>query len=149
MHNSVSRKSSLLYIFKPNVSQCLFTLPHSLPSLSLYTFPLHSPSLFAIMLPHSPPPSINLPHPFRLVTLAGILVFAVPFSNLHRTCRRWLQVCCSIVLLFCVAFVLWEMDDYQRGNLAFPKSSIFFICFMGMTQVQILRREEKMIISAS
>ena len=115
MHNSVSRKSSLLYIFKPNVSQCQFTLPRSLPSLSFYTFPLHSPSLSAIMLPHSPTPSISLPHPFRSVAVAGTMVFAVPFSNPHRTCRRWLQVCCFAVLLFCAAFILWEMDDYQRG----------------------------------
>ena len=74
MHNSVSRKSSLLYIFKPNISQRLFTLPRSLPSLSFYTFPLHSPSLSAIMLPRSPPPSISLPHPFRSVTIASTLV---------------------------------------------------------------------------
>ena len=111
---------SLLYIFKPNVSQrlftlCLFTLPCFLPSLSLYTFLLHSPSLSAFTLSHSPPPSISLPHPFRSVAVAVTLVSAVPFSNSHRTRRRWLQVRYSAVLLFCAAFVFWEMDDYQRG----------------------------------
>ena len=83
MHNLlVSRKSSFFYIFKPNVSQCLFTLFCSLPSLSLYTFPLNSPSLSAIILPHSPPPSISLHHPFWSVAVAGTLVSTVPFSNL-------------------------------------------------------------------
>ena len=35
----------------------------------------------------------------------------------------------------------------SERDLALPKSSIFFICFMGTLHVQILRREEKMIIS--
>ena len=120
----------MLYIFKPNVSQrlftlCLFTLPCSLPSLSLYTFLLHSPSLSAITLPHSPPPSISLHHPFRLVAVAGTLVSAVPFSNPHHTCRHWLQVRCFVVLLFCATFVLWEMYDYQRGILHYQNLQFF------------------------
>ena len=140
--------------FKPNVSQrlftlCLFTLPRSLPSLSLYTFLLHTPSLSAITLPHSPLPSISLPHPFQSDTVASTLVSTVPFSNSHRTRRRWLQVRCSAVLLFCAAFVLWEMDDYQRGISHYQNLQFFSICFMGMMQVQILCKEEKMIISAS
>ena len=139
----------MLYIFKPNVSQCQFTLPRYLPSLSLYTFPLHTPSLSAITLPHSPLPSISLPHPFQSVAIASTLVSTVPFSNPHHTHRRWLQVRCSAVLLFCAAFVLWKMDDYQRGVSHYQNLQFFSICFMGMMQVQILCKEEKMIISAS
>ena len=108
---------------------------HNACSLSLYTFPLHSPSLSTITLPHSPPPSISLPHPFWSVTVVGTLVSAIPFSNPHRTHRRWLQVRCSAVLLFCAAFVLWEMDDYQREISHYQNLQFFSICFMGMTQV--------------
>ena len=123
-------------------------LVHS-PSLSAITLPLHSPSLSAITLPQSPPPfSISLPHPFRSDTVVGTLVFAVPFSNPHCTRRRWLQVRCSAILLFCTAFVLWEMDDYQKGISHYQNLQFFSICFMGMTQVQVLCREENMIISA-
>ena len=136
---------SLLYIFQ---TQRLTTPVHS-PSLSAITLLLHSPSLSAITLPHSPPPSISLPHPFRSITVAGNLVSAVPFSNPHHTRRCWLQVRCSAVLLFCAAFVLWEMDDYQRGISHYQNLQFFSICFMGMTQVQVLCKEEKMIISAS
>ena len=121
----------MLYIFKPNVSQrlftlCLFTLPRSLPSLSLYTFPLHSPSLSMITLPHSPLPSISLHHPFRSVAVTGTLVSVIFFSNPHRTRHCWLQVRCSAVLLLCVAFVLWEMDDYQRVISHYQNLQIFF-----------------------
>ena len=133
MYNSIIRKSSLLYIFKPNVSQHLFTLPRSLPSLSLYTFPLHSPLLSVITLPHSPLPSISLPHPFQSIAVVGTLVSAVPFSNPHRNCYRWLQVRYSAVLLFYAAFVLWEMDDYQRGISHYQNLQFFSICFIGMT----------------
>ena len=126
----------------------LFTI-HS-PSLFAITLPLHSPSLSAITLPQSPPPfSIILPHPFRSDAVAGTLVSAVPFSNPHHTRRRWLQVCCSAVLLFCAAFVLWEMDDYQRGISHYQNLQFFSIFFVGMTQVRVLCREENMIISAS
>ena len=136
--------------FKPSVSQHLFTLPRSVPSLSHYTLPLHSPSLSAITLPQPPLPfSISLPHPFWSNAVAGTLVSAIPFSNPHRTYRRWLQVRCSAVLLFCAAFVLWEMDDYQRGISHYQNLQFFSFCFMGMTQVQVLCREENMIISAS
>ena len=114
------------------------------------TLSLHSASLSVITLPQSPPPfSIIFPHPFRSDTIAGTLVSVVPFSNPHCTRRRWLQVCCSAVLLFCAAFVLWEMDDYQRGILHYQNLQFFSICFMGMTQVQVLCREENMIISGS
>ena len=129
------------------------SLPVHSPSLStitpLYTFLLNSPSLSAITLPHSPPPSISLHHPFRSVAVVGTLVSIVPFSNPHHTYRHWLQVRCSAVLLFCAAFVLWEMDDYQRGISYYQNLQFFSICFMGMMQVQVLCREEKMIISAS
>ena len=120
------------------------------PSLSAITLPLHSPSLSAITLPQSPPPfSISLPYPFRSDTVAGTLISAIPFSNFHRTCHRWLQVHCSVVLLFCAAFVLWEMDDYQRGISHYQNLQFFSIFFMGMTQVQVLCGEENMIINAS
>ena len=120
------------------------------PLLSAITLPLHTPSLSAITLPQSPPPfSISLPHPFRSNAVAGTLVSVVPFSNPHRTHRRWLQVHCSAVLLFCAAFVLWEMDDYQRGISHYQNLQFFSICFMGMMQVQVLCREENMIISGS
>ena len=41
------------------------------------------------------------------------------------------------------------MDNYQRGISHYQNLQFFSICFMGMTQVQVLCREEKMIISAS
>ena len=126
----------MLYIFKPNVSQrlftlCPYTLPRSLPSLSLYNFPLHSPSLSAITLPHFPPPSISLPHPFRSVAVAGTLVSAIPFSNPYCTRHRWLKVCCSTVLLFCATFFFVGNGWLLEGDLTLPKSSIFFHLFNG------------------
>ena len=119
--------------------------------MPVHSSPVHSPLLSAITLPQSPPPfSISLPHPFRSDAIAAsTLVSVVPFSNPHRTRRRWLQVHCSAVLLFCAAFVLWEMDDYQRGISHYQNLQFFSICFMGMMQVQVLCREENMIISAS
>ena len=141
----------MLYIFQ---TQCLTTPVHSLPIrsplLSAITLPLHSPLLSAITLPQSLPPfSISLPYTFRSDAVADTLVFVVPFSKPHRTRRRWLQVRCSTVLLFCATFVLWEMDDYQRGISHYQNLQFFSICFIGMMQVQVLRREENMIISAS
>ena len=128
---------------------CSLFAIHS-PSLSAITLSLYLPSLFAITLPQSPPPfSIILLHPFRSNAIAGTLVSAIPISNPHRTRHRWLQVRCSAVLRFCAAFVLWEMDDYERGISHYQNIQFFSICFVAMTQVQVLCREENMIISAS
>ena len=106
----------MLYIFQ---NQRL-TMPVQSPSLFAITLPLHSPATLSLTLcDHASSVSPTLhqsPSPFsisRRCRYPGAL--PVPFSNSHRTHCHWLQVRCSTVLLFCAAFVLWEMDVYQRG----------------------------------
>ena len=123
MHNLVIRKSSLLYIFQTQ----RLTMPIHSPSLSTITLPLHSPSLSAIMLPQSPPPSISLPHPFRSVAIAGTMVLCRTLSLITGT------LLCRFTVLCCICFV--GNGCLSEGDLALSKSSIFFICFMGMMQV--------------
>ena len=125
---------------------------HSL-LLSAITLPLHFPTKLSLALCnhtsslsptlHQSPSLFLISHRCRYPSLCRT------FFKPHRTCRHWLQVRCSAVLLFCAAFVLWEMNDYQRGISPYQNLQFFSICFMGMTQVQVLCREEKMIISAS
>ena len=113
MHNSVSRKSSLLYIFKPNVSQRLFTLclftpltlcRHSPSTLSRYTLPRslrsrfltlpHPPSVSIILFDQSPlPVPQSLPYTFRTLTVPAAIDYryvALPFYGfvLHLFCGK-------------------------------------------------------------
>ena len=142
----------MLYIFQnQRLTTPIHSFPVHSPSLSAITLPLplHSPSLSTITLPQSPPPSISLPHPFRSIAIAGTLVLChtlfepspYPPPLITGTLLYRFTVLC------CICFV--GNGCLSEGDLALPKSSILFICFMGMTQVQILPREEKMIISAS
>ena len=100
--------------FKPNVSQCLFTLclftlPRSLPSLSRYTLP-HSLRSRFLNLPH-PFPSVSLTlfdqtplpvpwslsYPFRTLTIPTAVDYryiALPFYCfvLHLFCGKWMII---------------------------------------------------------
>ena len=100
--------------FKPNVSQCLFTLrlftlPHSLRSLSHYTLTCSLRSRF-LSLPH-PFPSVSLtlfdqtplpvlwslPYPFRTLTVPAAIDYryvALPFYCfvLHLFCGKWMII---------------------------------------------------------
>ena len=122
MHNSVIRKSSLLYIFQ---NQHLTTPVHSFPvhspSLSAITLPLHSLATLSLALCdhassvsptlHQSPSPFSISHHCRYPS-----ALSVPFSNPHRTRRCWLQVRCSAVLLFCAAFVLWKWMIIKGGS---------------------------------
>ena len=127
--------------FKPNVSQHLFTLPRSLPSLSRYTLFCSLQSHFLTL---SHPPSVSL-------TLFDQSLLPVPWSLPYpfRTLTILVAVDYRYVALPFYCFLLWEMDNYQRGISHYQNLQFFSICFMGMTQVQVLCKEEKMIISAS
>ena len=118
MHNSVIRKSSLLYIFQ---NQRLTTLVHSFPvhspSLSAITLPLHSPATLSLALCNhassvsptlhqSPSPfSISrrcrypgaLSYPFRTLTVPAAVDYryiALPFYCfvLHLFCGKWMFI---------------------------------------------------------
>ena len=66
-----------------------------------------------------------------------------------------IKVCnfCFMIIniqLFILIFNVFHLFyDYQRGISHYQNLQFFSICFMGMTQVQVLCKEEKMIISAS
>ena len=111
---------------------------HSLPvhssSLSTITFPLHSPALSAIgAIPHSPQLSISLTLPIQSLSPSsiscrcrnpGASIEPLPYPPQLITSTL---LCCW--LLFCSAFVLWEMDDYQRRISHYQNLQFFFFIF--------------------
>ena len=141
----------MLYIFQTQrlttpVHSSLFTLPHSLPSLSHYTLhrslrsrclslPHPFPSFSLTHFDQTPLPVLwSLPDPFRTLTVPAAVDYryvALPFYYfmLHLFCGKWMII---------------------KGGSRITKIFNFFsICFVGMTQVQVLCKEENMIISAS
>ena len=130
MHNSVIRKSSLLYIFQTQrLTMPVHSLPVHSPSLSTITLPLHSPATLSLALyDHTSSLSPTLhqsPSPFSIshhCQYPGALsypfrTFTVPTAIDYRYV--------ALPLLFCAAFVLWEMDVYQRGILHYQNLQFF------------------------
>ena len=128
-------------------------MPVHSPSLSAITLPLHFPATHSLALcDHASSLSHTLhqsPSPFsiscrcRYHGLCCTLFKPSPYLPSLITG----MLLCRFTILRCIYFV--GNGWLSEGFLALPKSSIFSICFMGMTQVQILCREEEMIISAS
>ena len=119
-------------------------------------FAIHSPSLSAITLPHSLRSRfLSLPHPFPSFSLTRfdqmplsvLWSLTYPFRTLTVPAAVdykyvALPFHCFVLHLFCGKWMI------IKGGSRITK--IFnSICFVGMTQVQVLCREENMIISAS